>query len=30
VAAEESGTVKEIKCNNGDAVETDAVLVVLE
>ena len=30
VAADESGTVKEIKCNNGDAVETDAVLVVLE
>jgi acetyl-CoA carboxylase biotin carboxyl carrier protein len=30
VAANESGTVKEVKCNNGDAVETDAVLVVLE
>lgn len=30
VAAEESGTVKEVKCNKGDAVEADAVLVVLE
>lgn len=30
VVANESGTVKEIKCNNGDAVEAEAVLVVLE
>jgi acetyl-CoA carboxylase biotin carboxyl carrier protein len=30
VNANESGTVKEVKCHNGDAVETDAVLVVLE
>ena len=30
VVADESGTVKEIKCNNGDAVEAEAVLVVLE
>ena len=30
VVASESGTVKEVKCNNGDAVEADAVLVVLE
>jgi acetyl-CoA carboxylase biotin carboxyl carrier protein len=30
VVADESGTVKEIKCKNGDAVEAEAVLVVLE
>ncbi len=30
VVASEAGTVKEVKCNNGDAVEADAVLVVLE
>ena len=30
VVASESGTVKEVKCNNGDAVEAEAVLVVLE
>jgi acetyl-CoA carboxylase biotin carboxyl carrier protein len=30
VVASESGTVKEVKCKSGDAVETDAVLVVLE
>jgi acetyl-CoA carboxylase biotin carboxyl carrier protein len=30
VAAETSGTVKEIKCNKGDAVEAEAVIIVLE
>jgi biotin carboxyl carrier protein len=30
VVATSSGTVKEVKCQNGDAVEADAVLVVLE
>ena len=30
VVASESGTVKKVKCNNGDAVEAEAVLVVLE
>lgn len=30
VAATESGTVKEVKCNKGDAVEAEAVLVLLE
>ena len=25
-----SGTVKEVKCNNGDTIEADAVLIVLE
>jgi acetyl-CoA carboxylase biotin carboxyl carrier protein len=30
VVANESGTVKEVKCNGGDAVEAEAVLVVLE
>ncbi len=30
VVAEVSGTVKDIICKNGDAVEGDAVLVVLE
>jgi acetyl-CoA carboxylase biotin carboxyl carrier protein len=29
IVAEASGTVKEIKCGKGDAVEADAVLVVL-
>lgn len=30
VVAEASGTVKEVKCQKGDAVEADAVLVILE
>jgi len=30
VVANEAGTVKELKCGKGDAVEADAVLVVLE
>ena len=30
VVANASGTVKEIKCKKGDAVEADAVLIVLE
>ncbi len=30
VVASESGAVKEVKCNSGDAVEAEAVLVVLE
>jgi acetyl-CoA carboxylase biotin carboxyl carrier protein len=30
VVASGSGTVKEVKCNKGDAVEADAVLIVLE
>jgi biotin carboxyl carrier protein len=30
VVATASGTVKEVKCDKGDAVEADAVLVVLE
>ena len=30
VVANESGTVKEVKCNSGDAVEAESVLVVLE
>ncbi|MGD2127118.1 MAG: acetyl-CoA carboxylase biotin carboxyl carrier protein subunit [Desulfobacteraceae bacterium] len=30
VVATASGTVKEVKCNKGDAVEADAVLIVLE
>ena len=30
VVAGESGTVKAVKCNKGDAVEADAVLVELE
>jgi biotin carboxyl carrier protein len=29
VVAPESGTVKEIKCKKGDAVEADSILVVL-
>ncbi len=30
VVSEVSGTVKEVKCSQGDAVEADAVLVVLD
>ena len=30
VVASESGTVKEIKCKKGEAIEADAVLIVLE
>jgi len=30
IVAASSGTVKEVKCNKGDAVEAEAVLVVLE
>jgi len=30
VVATGAGTVKEVRCNVGDAVEADAVLVVLE
>jgi biotin carboxyl carrier protein len=30
IVAEASGSVKEIKCAKGDAVEADAVLLVLE
>ena len=30
VVATSSGTVKEVNCNKGDAVEADAVLIVLE
>ena len=30
VVATDSGTVKEVKCNKGDAVEADGVLIVLE
>jgi len=30
VVANESGTVKEVKCSKGDAVEAEAVLIVLE
>ena len=30
VVATSSGTVKEMRCNKGDAVEADAVLIVLE
>ena len=30
VVATSSGTVKEVKCNKGEAVEADAVLIVLE
>jgi len=29
IVATASGTVKELKCQKGDAVETDAVLIVL-
>lgn len=30
VVSETSGTVKEVKCAKGDAVEAEAVLVVIE
>ena len=30
VVATSSGKVKEVRCNKGDAVEADAVLIVLE
>ena len=30
VVAEASGTVKEVKCNNGDTVEAEGVLITLE
>ena len=30
VVASASGTIKEIKCKKGDAVEADAVLIILE
>lgn len=30
VVASDSGTVKEVKCNKGDAVEADGVLIVIE
>jgi len=30
IVATASGTVKEVKCNKGDAVEAGAVLLVLE
>ncbi len=30
IVAASSGTVKEVKCNKGDSVEAEAVLVVLE
>lgn len=30
IAAEASGTVKEVKCNQGDTVEAEGVLIVLE
>ena len=30
VVATGSGTVKEVRCKNGDAVEAEAVLVVVE
>lgn len=30
IVADESGTVKEVKCNKGDTVEAESVLVVLE
>lgn len=30
IAADVSGVVKELKCNRGDAVEADGVLIVLE
>jgi biotin carboxyl carrier protein len=29
IVATSSGTVKEVRCNKGDAVEADAVLIVL-
>ena len=30
VVAEASGTVKEVKCKKGDAVEAEVVMIVLE
>ena len=30
VVATSSGTVKEVRCNKGEAVEADAILIVLE
>ena len=30
IVAEEDGVVKEIKCNKGDAVDSGAVLIVME
>jgi acetyl-CoA carboxylase biotin carboxyl carrier protein len=30
VVAEASGTVKEVKCSKGEAVEADGVLIVVE
>jgi acetyl-CoA carboxylase biotin carboxyl carrier protein len=30
IVAEAAGTVKEVKCGNGDTVEAEGVLVVLE
>lgn len=30
IIANESGTVKEVRCGNGDAVEAEAVMIVLE
>jgi len=30
IAAEASGTVKEVRCNKGDTVEAEGVLIVLE
>ena len=30
VVAEASGTVKEVKCSNGDTVEAEGVLITLE
>ncbi len=30
VVAEASGTVKEVKCNKGDTVEAEGVLITLE
>ena len=30
IVANESGTVKEVKCSSGDAVEAEAVLITLE
>jgi biotin carboxyl carrier protein len=30
VVADASGTVKEVKCAKGEAVEAEAVLIVLE
>ena len=30
IAAEAAGTVKEVKCNQGDTVEAEGVLIVLE